>query len=537
MAVACLKTIGAIQRPDTIMNSASDTPTLVDYLRTSAQQHSDAEVLIQGERRVRYRELWADTCAVAHYLRGEGIETGERVALLLENSREYVASYYAVLAAGGVVVALNAAARARDLANWILHSGARWLIAHADHVELKTLLAALDGKVQVITVGASTLEYGGGVWSDIVAANLIETPPPSRQDTAAAIIYTSGTTGRPKGVVLTHRNLVSNVRSILAYLHLSAADRCLNVLPFYYSYGNSVLHTHIAVGGSLVLENSLAYVHQVFGKIGSEQATGFAGVPSTYALLLSRVDIAQHDCRSLRYATQAGGAMRPTLIRQFRNALPHVDFYVMYGQTEATARLTYLPPSQLEQKLGSAGMAIPGVRLEIRNDGGHKMPSGTIGEVYATGPNIMQGYWNDPQATNEVLKDGWLKTGDLAYMDDDGYVYIQGRSVDMIKTGAHRVNPADIEEVVAAIDGVAEVAVVGVADDILGQTIKAVIVPTAGAKLEPMTVKAHCHARLASYKVPKHVEFVARLPKTASGKIQRYLLTNETSRGLGSNGQ
>lgn len=198
----------------------------------------------------------------------------------------------------------------------------------------------------------------------------------------------------------------------------------------------------------------------------------------------------------------------------------------MYGQTEATARLTYLPPERLEEKLGSAGIAIPKVTLEIRDERGTVLPPGQVGEIWARGPNVMLGYWNDPAGTAEALQNGWLRTGDLAYMDDEGYVYIQGRATEMIKSGAHRINPRDIEEAIGELEEVAEVAVVGVPDEILGQVIKAVIVLRPGARLDPLTVKAHCQSRIASFKIPKRVEFTTQLPKTASGKVKRFLLVN-----------
>lgn len=511
--------------------------SLIANLKASVDRRPEAEVLIHGERRLRYGQLWREIAALARYLRGNGVSRGDRIAILLGNSCEYVVAYYAVLAVDGIAVALNTAARVRDLSNWLGHCGATWLIADAKHAELHSLLRTLSDDIRVITVGgAFTWDDECAIWDDIVRAGDESMAPQDISPGAhAAIIYTSGTTGRPKGVVLSHENLASNVHSIVAYLGLNEADRCLNVLPFYYSYGNSVLHTHLAVGGSLILENSLAYVHNVITKIAVHRATSFAGVPSTYALILNRINLREYDCSSLRYVTQAGGAMRPVQIQQFRQALPHVKFYVMYGQTEATARLTYLPPEQLDNKLGSVGVPIPNVRLEVRDGHGNAMPAGTTGEIHVAGPNVMCGYWNDPVATNEVLDDGWLKTGDLGYMDEEGYVYIQGRSSDMIKTGAHRISPLDIEEVIGDFDGVAEVAVVGVPDDILGQAIKAVIVPRSGAALHAMAIKAYCHARLANYKVPRHVEFATQLPKTASGKIQRYLLVNESSKGVRSN--
>jgi acyl-CoA synthetase (AMP-forming)/AMP-acid ligase II len=506
---------------------------LVDMVRRNVDRSPDAEAIVHRGRRVRYGELWSWATALAQSLRQRGLEQGDRVALLLENSPEYVAAYYGVLIAGGVVVALNSSTKARDLSNWINHSNARWLIADAGHPELPETMKTVTGLVQLITVDdAHKSTHPSLIWHELSHSHPEGSPDVNiREDDLAAIIYTSGTTGKPKGVTLTHRNLAANVNSILAYLGLTANDRVLNVLPFYYSYGNSVLHTHLAVGGSLVLVNSLAYPHHTLTLIATERVTGFSGVPSTYALIMSRVGFSDYDLSSLRYLTQAGGAMPPAHIQRVRRELSHVKFFVMYGQTEATARLTYLPPERLEEKLGSVGVPIPDVALEIRSEAGEVLEPGIVGEIYARGPNIMQGYWKDPQTTAEVLHNGWLKTGDLAYRDQDGFVYIQGRASDMIKSGAHRINPKDIEEVIAELPEVAEVAVVGVDDEMMGQTIKAVIVPREQDALTVRAIKAHCHTRLASYKIPRDVEFVTQLPKTASGKVKRFLLTTNVAAG------
>lgn len=500
--------------------------SLVDLLHSTVGRLPQAEALVLEHERVSYAELWRRVLAVAGFLRRHGFKPGERVALVLENSPEYVATYYGVLAAGGVVVALNTQAKDRDLLNWMSHCDATWQFGHAHHPEWAALVRGA-GKRKTIQIGEAqepvTAEFS---WDEVVATAgaAVEECAVNSPENAATIIYTSGTTGRPKGVTLSHRNLVANVQSILGYLPIGAMDRVINVLPFYYSYGNSVLHTHLAVGGCVVMENSLAYPHRVLERMVLEAATGFSGVPSTYALLLSRVRLQDYALTSLRYFTQAGGPMSLAHMRRLTQELPQARLYVMYGQTEATARLSYLPPERLVEKLGSVGIAIPGVTLEIHGENGQSVPQGVEGEIWARGDNIMLGYWKDANATRAVLQDGWLKTGDLASMDSEGYLYIEGRRSDMIKSGAHRIAPKEVEEVIVELDGVAEVAVVGVEDSILGQVIKAVIQRRAGASLDTLRVKAHCRERLAAYKVPKHVEFVSELPKTASGKIKRFLL-------------
>ncbi|HEX7769886.1 MAG TPA: fatty acid--CoA ligase family protein, partial [Dokdonella sp.] len=344
----------------------------------------------------------------------------------------------------------------------------------------------------------------------------------------ALILYTSGTTGRPKGVMLSHANLAANVQSIVAYLGLEAGDSIVSVLPFYYSYGASVLHTHLAVGARVVLESNTVFPHLVVEAIARERATGFSGVPSTFLLLLNRVPLADHDLSSLRYLTQAGGAMAPAVTARLRAALPWARLFVMYGQTEATARLAWLPPERLDDKPGSAGIPVAGVAFEIRDEHGAALAPGRVGELYVRGPNVMQGYWQDPALSAEVLREGWLRTGDMGHLDDEGFLFLSGRRSDMIKTGAHRVHPKDIEEVIAELPEVAEVAVVGIDDEWLGQVIKACIVPVAGASLVPDRVKAHCRERLATYKIPKFIEAFADLPKTASGKVRRALLAGIT---------
>lgn len=503
---------------------------IVDYLQHNSASLPEKTVVSHNNQEYTYSELWRNVNRISHYLMANGVLKADRVALLLENSFEYISVYYAVLMAGAVVVPLNTAAKANDISNWVKHSDAEWLFVEQANKELPELFKRLEHSVNYILVGKDPAEADKftGVTvcylSSIAEADYSNRPLNIYQDDLASIIYTSGTTGQPKGVTLSHGNLLCNMKSILEYLPVSKMDRCLNVLPFYYSYGNSVLHTHLMAGATLILENSFLFPHVILKKIQDEKVTSFSGVPSTFALLINRTKLENFDLSSIRYMTQAGGAMLPAHLEKIRSFLPAIDFFVMYGQTEATARLSYLPSDKLAEKISSIGIAIPGVTLKICDTQGKQVAQGEIGEIYASGPNIMQGYWNDREMTDKVIHNSWLKTGDLAKQDEEGYFYIIGRKTEMIKSGAHRISPLDIEEVILRCEGVDEVAVVGKKDELLGQVIKAFIVLQPGIELSKRDMLSHCKKYLASYKIPKYLEFLEELPKTASGKLKRFEL-------------
>lgn len=503
---------------------------LASNLKKQAQDRSEAVAIVHGDRKMTYSELWNMTKAIMFHMLGQGFQKGDRVSILLKNTPEYVAAYYAVLALGGIAVPLNTATKYRDLSNWLMHSGSAWLVASSDHSELSKILLSYKGKVLLDCIeGSPDFDVKAPCINDIIKSYIggyrdIEIITEQENNSPAAIIYTSGTTGQPKGVTLSHGNLFHNTKSIIEYLGLKATDCIVNVLPFYYSYGNSILHSHIAVGATIVLANNMLFPKLILELIEKEKATGFSGVPATYALLLNRVKISDYNLSSLRYMTQAGGPMPPANITRLLDCVKEIEFYVMYGQTEATARLSYLPPSMLHKKIGSIGTAIPGVELEIRDKKGRRVIGDAVGEIYARGKNIMIGYWNDKERTKSVIKKGWLKTGDLAHYDEDGYIYIVGRSSEMIKTGANRVSPKDIEEVIVAIDGVEEVAAIGIPDKMLGQVIKVFIVKQNSIDIDEKVIMAYCKENLATYKLPKKIEFVTSIPKTASGKVQRFML-------------
>jgi acyl-CoA synthetase (AMP-forming)/AMP-acid ligase II len=506
--------------------------SLVENLIAAATRYPDRCAVQDGAQHLRYGDLLKHAASIARHLRSQGLQSGERVACILANSAEFVAAYYGVLMAGGVAVLLNAAGKSRDFAAWLRDCEPRFVLLDANHADAAAAVAGLSHPPQVWkTSGDATAPFGfadglgasglGLVPEKIAAAESAPLAAPFKQDDPACILYTSGTSSRPKGVVLSHGNLASNTASIVRYLGLNHEDSIVTVLPFYYSYGSSVLNTHVLAGARLILEKNLVYPHAVVENLARERATGFAGVPSTFALLLSRVKLHEYDLSALRYVTQAGGAMPAALTQKLREALPRTSVFVMYGQTEATARLSYLPPEHLERKPGSVGIAIPGVTLEVRNEQGSAAAMDEVGEVWASGPNVMLGYWRNDSATADVKRDGWLKTGDMGRVDSEGFLYLVGRRSDMIKSGAHRIHPQDIEDAIAELPQVREVAVVGVEDALLGQSIRAFVVLADAAVLSPMQIQAHCRERLANYKIPKTVTIVASLPRTASGKIRR----------------
>lgn len=493
--------------------------------------------VVQGSRNVSYRELDAAVDRVANYLVRNGIRKGDRIAILSENSPEYIASYLGVQKAGGVAVDVNYQFSCREVQKILSHSQARVLIAERKHLEkiascvddsaTLMLIIGIDRRVKRTPAppvfGTASCRYVS--YDTIMEGEPIDVLLPKiASGEVCSIIYTSGTTGEPKGVMLTHGNFAANAESIISYLALTEKDSVMVVLPFCYSYGKSLMTTHLTAGGTVVLENSFMYPNVILKKMMDEEVTGFAGVPSTYAILLNRSNIRSCSFPKLRYITQAGGAMSPLHAQELSQIVGDGKLFIMYGQTEATARLTYLDPSELNRKPGSIGRAIPGVSIELMKPGDVPAKPGEEGEIAASGGNVMAGYWNNSAETARVLKSGRLYTGDIATKDDEGYLYIVGRRSDMIKSGAHRISPKEIEEVLLEVQEVHEAAVVGAPDDILGEVIRAFIVLKEGMTIDAKSVHLHCQARLASFKIPRDIVFVAELPKTTSGKVKRHEL-------------
>jgi acyl-CoA synthetase (AMP-forming)/AMP-acid ligase II len=499
-----------------------------DFLE-AAERHAERPALTRDGATFRHADLARGSLAFAAHLEREGFAPGERVAIVLENSAEFVVAYYGTLLAGGIAVPLSPAARAPDHRTWLEHASPSWVVGAPSDRELCTALDGLPSAPRRLPARADAATAGPSV-ADLIADDrrprLVHA---GRADAPATLLYTSGTTGRPKGVTLSQENLAHNYAAIVRYLGLGPRDAIVSVLPFCYSYGASVLHTHLRAGGHVVVAANFVYPQLVCAQMVEHRATGFAGVPSTYALLLARVQLADYDFGSLRYLTQAGGPMSPALAQRVREAFPRAALWVMYGQTEASARLTYLPPARAADKIGSVGVPVDGVTLEIRDEAGAAVPPGVVGTVWARGPNVMLGYWRDEAATTQVLRDGWLCTGDVGRLDAEGFLYLSGRRGDIIKVGAHRVHPGDVEDAIAELPEVAEAAVVGMEDELLGETIAAFVVPRPGVQLDVLRVRRHCRERLPAYKVPKTVEVVDDLPRTANGKVRRAALRRGNS--------
>ncbi|MCP4764327.1 MAG: AMP-binding protein [archaeon] len=349
----------------------------------------------------------------------------------------------------------------------------------------------------------------------------------------AVIIFTSGSTGIPKGVMQSHYAIAYNSKSIIKYLDLTSKDRMMVVLPFSYCFGTSLLHTHFRVGGQVVLNNLFMFPGKVLKEINEKECTGFAGVPSTYQILLRRSALIKMVFPTLRLVQQAGGKLSKKFISELREALPTTKIFIMYGQTEATARLSYLPPEFLDTKLGSIGKGIPGTKLEVLNKEGKPIKPNEIGELVASGGNIMLGYLNDPEETAKTIKNGKLYTGDIGTIDEDGFIFLTDREKDFVKSGGFRVSPKEIENYISNLEDIVEIAIIGVPDDLYGEALKAFVSVKPKSNLTPSDVIDFCRKHYPPHKIPKEVEFMKTLPKNNSSKIDKPSLRKlEKSRKL-----
>ena len=504
------------------------------FLEFSAARSPEKTALVCDGRKFTYAELEARANRLAWSLIAGGVQRGDRVAIFLENSAEAVISIFAILKAGAVFLVVNPTAKADKVCYILNNCRATGLIT--DRVKLGTLADALADVpyIQSVFVAGSLPEAELATTKrlfDLTAAledsRLPAVPPAKRciDIDLAALIYTSGSTGRPKGVMLTHLNIVSAATSITTYLENQPDDIILSVLPLSFDYGLYQALMAFKIGGTLILERGFTYPYRIIELLNQEQVSGFPIVPTISAMLL-QLDLSAHRFPALRYITNTAAVLPTDHIRRLRNLFPKVRIFSMYGLTECK-RVSYLPPEQIDFRPTSVGRGMPNEEVYIVDDTGRRVAAGTVGELVVRGSNVMKGYWELPEETDRMLKPGplpgekVLHTGDLFRMDEEGYLYFVGRKDDIIKTRGEKVSPREVEDVLHAMPGVAEAAVIGVPDEVLGEAIQAIVRPHAGVNLTAEEVIHWCSLKLENFMVPKFVDFQGEFPKTSTGKISK----------------
>ena len=477
----------------------------IDYFFENTCQ-LDKPFLI-GKEEISYRDLYKSYNHLAKWI-NEMVGTDKYIILLSVNNLFFVKMYLAIIKSGNICIPLDPGIEKENYS----------YIHDLTNPRLIFLTREVEKRLELNSDQAwypDTLPSSAEKYTDEIPGSEFD------RERCAEIIFTSGSTGKPKGVMISHKNLIANTSSIVDYLQLTQDDRMLVVLPFYYCYGLSLLHTHLRVGGSIVFNNSFIFLGAVLKSLSDYKCTGFAGVPSHFQILLRKSDsFKQTRFPDLKYVTQAGGKLAPVFIDEFMEAHPEVRFIVMYGQTEATARLSWLPPEEYEKRKGSMGKGIPGVELRVVNEKGELIRPGETGEVIARGDNIMMGYFADEEGTKNAIRNGWLYTGDLGTLDEDGYIYLTARSKEIIKVRGKRISPKEIEAVILALPEVIDCTIEGVEDEIEGEMLKATVT-VRKENAESLTRERliqHCSQHLALFKVPQVYEFRDNLTISATGK-------------------
>lgn len=516
---------------------------LHSFLLKNTEKFPDKEALTFEEQRLTYSMVEAQSNQLAESLIDLGIQRHDRIIIFLNNSIETVISIWAIIKSGGVFILLSPTMKASNLEYFIKDSGAEIIISHSRSMDtINKAIRTIKNNLKIIYVDSNLNDKDNLMNLDFYTLLNSQNSIPSKKlreridqtidYDLATLVYTSGSTGEPKGVMCPHFNIVSAARSLIEVFENNVNDIILNVLPLSFNYGLYQVLMCAMFGGTLVLEDSFIFPAKILQKIEKENVTGFPIVPTIIALLLKMKTIQNYKLGTLRYISNTGAALPVPHIQKFNKLFPHTKIYSMFGLTECK-RITYLPPEEIKIRPDSVGKAMPNCEVFLVDENGDEVKDGEIGELTVRGSNVMRGYWNEPELSVKVFRQSkiqgekLLHTGDLFYRDAEGYLYFIGRKDDMIKSKGKKVSPKEVENVLCSIKGIAEAAVIGVPDNVLGQAVKAYVVRQNGKPIDINYILQYCSENMELFMVPKYIEFMNELPRNSNGKVDKKMLAGQ----------
>lgn len=499
--------------------------TLGDILERTKDRYPDKFAIAYKDLRLTYTELDVLVNQTAHGMRKDGVKKGDKMTVMSRNSLDFVVVNFALARLGAVMIPINYMLTASDAEYILAHAGANGFIASPEFAPILDE-AGIGKDISFRYLMDTPQEFSDeslSAWTPLSV--LRKGQPTSSVETDLAdddllhVLYTSGTESKPKGVMLTHKSIISEYVSTVVDTNMEPSDRMIHALPLYHSAQLHVfLGPSIYIGGSgIILEG--ANPEEILRTIEKEKATSLFCPPTVWIALLRHSDFDKRDLSSLRKCYYGAAIMPMEIIKELTTRLPNAKLYNCYGQTEVAPLVTVLKPEDQLRKLGSAGKPILNVQTKIFNDNDEEVPRGEVGEIVHRTSHAMKGYLNDPEKTREAFKNGWFHSGDLGVMDEEGYITVVDRKKDMINTGGVNVSSREVEEVIYELEGVSEVAVIGVPDAYWIEAVTAVIVRKDGVELTEEAVIRYCKEKLSSFKVPKYVYFAEELPKNPSGKV------------------
>jgi acyl-CoA synthetase (AMP-forming)/AMP-acid ligase II len=509
---------------------------LGEALLISAENFPSKTAIIAKSEEYSFSELKESAEKLAKYLSVSGIKRGDRVAIYMNNSWQSIVSIYAITLAGGVFLVINPQTKADKLSYILNDSGAKTLISEGG---LKHELAAAlkdSNTIQEVIITSGNLEENSLQEFNLTSFEEIQTSPKLEvalpkiiPNDLAALIYTSGSTGFPKGVMMTHQSMVFTSWSLIEYLRLSEEDRIILLSPLAFDYGLYQLFMAVTIGGSLIAEQSFIFQSTIYKQIEKYKPTVFPGVPTIYAMLIAanKKSNLAFDC--IQKVTNTAAALPDEFVPDLKKIFPNALIFKMYGLTECK-RVCYLEPELVDLKPASVGKAIPGTEVFLLSPEGEPVPDNERGILHIRGPHVMLGYWHKDDLSKEMLKPGLLPgerilcSNDWFKMDEEGFLYFQGRNDDIIKTRGEKVSPVEIENVIYKIEGVKEVAVFGIPDEIMGESIIAFVTIYPNSEIVEKDIQKECALKLENFMVPQKIIFVDEMPKSTNGKIDKKIL-------------